>query len=264
MKKQILHLISLASITLLLVGCSYETRYDIILGQQPNFPGVHQFIPGLNILGVIRPDSAGQKSMNLIYLEKVIPAVSPTPDSTVSLDFNLQLYKIDQQIIVDSLCYSYHYPDTTYTHHPSNFGPQAGNHFKIICKSSGLPYLTAETIIPNLPVINSVTTNNNKVQFAIDADSTAFLYDVYLFVDEQQYFQRILRAKTGSTTVEMAANLSNGQHRKLMIYAYDKNLSEYLTTPNLFIKPNTYRPPFSTVRNGYGCFGSLNVLKMEF
>ncbi len=263
MKKQIYHLMFSFSLSLLIVGCSFDSRFDILLGQQPTFLSSHPFVPGLNILGVIRPDSTGQKSMNLIYLEKVIPAVSPTPDSTVLLDFSVQLYKIDHQIIIDSLCYSYHYPDTTFTHHPSNFGPQAGNHFKIICKSPGLPDLTAETIVPNLPVINSVTTNNNKVQFAIDADSTAFLYDVYLFVDGQQQFQRILRAKSGSTSVEMAANLSNGQQRKLMIYAYDKQLAEYLTTPNLFIKPNTYRPPFSTVRNGYGCFGSLNVLSIE-
>lgn len=260
MKKQIYHLILTAGISLLIGGCSKDARFDIIFGQQPTFLGGYPFVPGLNILGVIRPDSAGQKSMNLIYLEKVIPAVSPTPDSTVLLDFKIQLYKMDQQIIVDSLCYSYHCPDTTFTHHPSNFGSQAGNHFKIICKSSGLPDLTAETIVPNIPVISSVTTNNNKVQFAIDADTTAFLYDVYLFVDGQQQFQRILRAKSGSTSVEMAADLSNGQQRKLMIYAYDKNLAGYLTTPNLFIKPNTYRPPFSTVRNGYGCFGSLNVI----
>jgi len=227
MKKQLYKFLFTACLSLLFVGCNDDTRFVILFGQQPTFLGGHPFVQGLNIFGVIRPDSVGQKSMNLIYLEKVIPAVSPTPDSTVLLDFNVQLLKIDQQIVVDSLCYSYHYPDTTYTHHPSNFGSQAGNHFKIICKSAGLPILTAETVVPNLPVIvgNAIITSPDKAKFSVAADTTAFLYDVYLFVDGQQYFQRILRANSGNTYVEMTATLSSSQHRKLMIYAYDKNLS---------------------------------------
>ena len=125
-----------------------------------------------------------------------------------------------------------------------------------------MPVLTAETIIPNQPVIdnNSIYTANNKVQFSIIADTTAFLYDIYLFVGSNQYYQRVLRAKTGNTSIEIDTNISIATNNKLLIYAYDKNLSEYFTAPNLFIKPNTYRPPFSTVQDGYGCFGSLNLL----
>ena len=44
----------------------------------------------------------------------------------------------------------------------------------------------------------------------------------------------------------------------LIIYAYDLQLSEYITY-NVSIKPNTYRSDYSTVDNGFGCFGSLNV-----
>ena len=44
----------------------------------------------------------------------------------------------------------------------------------------------------------------------------------------------------------------------LIIYAYDLQLSEYMTY-NVSIKPNTYRSDYSTVDNGFGCFGSLNI-----
>ena len=47
---------------------------------------------------------------------------------------------------------------------------------------------------------------------------------------------------------------------QLIIYAYDQNLSEYFAAANLSFKPNTYRPPFTNVQNGYGCFWSLNLL----
>jgi hypothetical protein len=125
-----------------------------------------------------------------------------------------------------------------------------------------LPVLTAETVFPNQPVIvnDSVSVANNKVQFSLNADTTAFLYDVYLFIGTDQTYQRVLRAKTGSTTIELNADIPVVAGAKLLIYAYDKNLSEYLTAANLFYKPNTYRPPFSTVENGYGCFGSMNLL----
>jgi hypothetical protein len=265
MKKHIYHFILSISLSLLIYGCSKDSLYDFVIGSQPTFEDGHQFVAGINIFGVIRPDSANGQSMNLINIEKVIPAVSNTDDSTTLIDFNATIYKINNKIVIDSLCFIYKYPDTTFTHQPADFKPLPGNHFKIICQSPGLPVLTAETVIPNQPIIvnDSIYTVNNKIQFSIIADTTAYLYDIYLFAGSNQYYQRILRAKIGNTSVEIDANISIDTNNKLLIYAYDKNLSEYFTAPNLFIKPNTYRPPFSTVQNGYGCFGSLNLLSKK-
>ena len=47
---------------------------------------------------------------------------------------------------------------------------------------------------------------------------------------------------------------------KLIIYAYDIKLSEYITY-NIIIKPQTYQSNYSTVNNGFGCFGSMNLLE---
>ncbi|HEY4784765.1 MAG TPA: hypothetical protein VIH57_01895 [Bacteroidales bacterium] len=265
MKKHIYHITVILFIASFIYGCSKDDLFDIVIGGQPAFVGNHQFAPGLNIFGVIRPDSLDAKSMNLIHVEKVIPAVSDTEDSTTVSDFKAVIYKTNNNVVIDSLCFTYTYPDTTFTHQPDDFIPMPGNRFKISCQSPGLPVLSAETIIPNQPVIvgDIINSSNNKAQFSILSDTTAFLYDIYLLAGSNQYYQRILRAKTGNTTVEIAANLSVGSNAQLLIYAYDKNLSAYLTAPNLFVKPNTYRPPFSTVQNGYGCFGSLNLLRKE-
>jgi hypothetical protein len=129
-----------------------------------------------------------------------------------------------------------------------------------------LPVLTAETIIPAQPSIlnNSIIIENNSVKFTIIEDRTAFLYDVVLYIGSKKYSQRVLRATDGNTEVEFLVENINNTVRKIVIYGYDKNLSEYLTAQNLFIKPNTYRPPFSTVQNGYGCFGSLNIFSKYF
>ena len=265
MKKTRIYPILIAVCLSLFYACSDDDVFNVVIGSQPTFVDGHQFEPGLNIFGVIRPDSIDAKPMNLIYIEKVIAAVSDKEDSTTVADFSTTIYKINNNVITDSLSYMFQYPDTTIIHKPTDFSPLPGNHFKIICQSSGLPVLTAETVIPNQPVIDNDTIYlaNNKAHFSIISDTTAFLYDIYLFIGNNQTSQRVLRAKTGNTPVDIDATIPAGTPAKLTIYAYDKNLSEYLTAANLFIKPNTYRPPFSTVQNGYGCFGSLNLLSKK-
>lgn len=266
MKRILFKYLIITAVVLLPAGCSKDSLLDLVLGSQPNFEKGQDFTPGINIFGVIRPDSAGSQSMTVIKAEKVIPAISETIDSTTLISLDASVIKINNNITVDSLCYSIRYPDTIYTHLPADLRPLAGNHFKIKCKSPGLPVLTAETIIPAEPSIlnNSVITENNRVKFSITEDKTAFLYDVVLYIGSKKYSQRVLRAMEGNTEIEFVADDTNNGERKIVIYGYDKNLSEYLTAQNLFIKPNTYRPPFSTVQNGYGCFGSLNIFSKYF
>jgi hypothetical protein len=214
---------------------------------------------------VIRPDSVDSNPMTTFNFEKVIPAISNTYDSTSVIDLNVVVYKINKGIIIDSLSFIYNYPDTLITHEPINFSPENGNIFKIVCNSTNLPTLTAETYFPNQPVIenNKIIIDSKKVAFSIIADSTAYLYDIYIFDKSNQYYERVLRSKNGNTNIEIATNSTVTSEAVLVVYAYDKNLSEYLTATNLFYKFNTYRPPFSTVHNGFGCFGSLNILSKK-
>lgn len=265
MNRKPIYIITLSICLLFLNSCSKDDLIDLVIGSQPSFIENHQFTAGLNIFGIIRPDSIDGKPMNNIHIEKVIQAVGSTEDSTTVVDYKAAIYKTDNSRVVDSLSFVFSYPNTTYTHLPTDFKPLPGNCFQIVCKSPGLPTLTAETVIPNQPAIvnNSISTTENKVQFSIQADATAYLYDVYLFVGRTQYTLRILRAAAGNTPVTIDAKLSGDTSNRLVIYAYDKNLAAYFTAPNLFIKPNTYRPPFSTVQNGYGCFGSSNLMTKQ-
>ena len=73
---------------------------------------------------------------------------------------------------------------------------------------------------------------------------------------------RFLRAKQGNVLVEFSLKGIPKGECILQIYAFDNNLSEYFTA-NLSSKPNIYQKEFSTVENGYGCFGALNVFEME-
>jgi len=79
-----------------------------------------------------------------------------------------------------------------------------------------------------------------------------------LIIGQKAYTDRIQRPEVGDIAVTIAIEPSGESTGLLIIYAYDLQLSEYITY-NVSIKPNTYRSDYSTVDNGFGCFGSLNV-----
>jgi len=86
----------------------------------------------------------------------------------------------------------------------------------------------------------------------------AALYDVYLIIGQKTCTDRIQRPEAGDIAVTIAIEQSGETAGLLIIYGYDLQLSEYITY-NVIIKTNTYRSDYSTVDNGFGCFGSLNI-----
>jgi hypothetical protein len=140
--------------------------------------------------------------------------------------------------------------------------PQAGQTFSIKCFKEGFPEVIAQTTVPQVPSIfmDEVRVVGNRIEFSIVADTSAALYDVYLFSGEFVNTTRLLQNENDMVHVSLSFEGVLDTQAYIAIYAYDVNLSSFLTAPNIFIKPNTYRPPFSTVNGGYGCFGSLNLL----
>jgi hypothetical protein len=118
--------------------------------------------------------------------------------------------------------------------------------------------------VPLIPVIedNSLRVNNQKLSFMIQSDSLTALYDVFLTIGKKVYQKRVRRSESGDIVIEIELSETPTGIGVLIIYGYDLNLSEYITY-NVNIKPNTYRYPYSTVENGYGCFGSLNVCTLS-
>ena len=100
--------------------------------------------------------------------------------------------------------------------------------------------------------------NTNNISFSIIRDTLTALYDVYLIIGQQAYTDRIQRPETGDIAATIAIGQSSESTALLIIYAYDLQLSEYITY-NVIIKTNTDRSDYSTVDNGFGCFGSLSI-----
>jgi len=251
---------------LIFTSCSEDFLFDFLLGPQPRFIGDEEYTPGLNILGIIRPDSLDSESLSYVLVEKVIHAVSSVSDSFNVIDARVMVYRIMDDIAVDSFEFYY---DTTQLfpsiYRPQNLQPRAGDTYYIRCTRGRLPEVTATTTVPDVPVIENddVVISENSIRFKIESHPSAAMYDVYVFSGNYFNSARLLQSASGTTPVEISFNGDPDPDAFIIIYAYDNNLSGYLTSPNIFIKPNTYRPFFSTVNGGYGCFGSMNLLIRE-
>ena len=243
------------------IGCENPiTGY----GPQPSYFEEQEHIPMLNVFGVLRPGNTGDNPLSFIHLEKSFP-YTVFPDTVVIKDAKVTIFRYEENKTVDSLNFSYTNFNsvflTTEYRHP-DFFPIAGLTYGISCNRDGFPELTSKTTVPFSPQIvnDSIQVSTGKLSFYIQRDPLVALYDIYLITEQNVFTQRVQMPEVGDTQVTMDFQQNGKTEALLMIYAYDLKLSEYITY-NVTIKPNTYRSDYSTVENGYGCFGSLNVLE---
>ena len=261
-KKHLFKSLFIAAIALF-SSCNSEFWFDFLLGPQPKFIEEVEFEPALNILGVIRPDSANGIPMSFVLLNQLMQAVTSEIDTTSLKDADIEVSLMEDGQPIQSFTFAYDSTQQFPTiYRPIDFSPQAGNTYSLRCYRDGFPELTATTTVPQVPVIEDdfISVSGNALHFSIVADSTAALYDIYLFSGFMPVFTRTMKAQSGNTSITLKFNGNLSDDAVLAIYAYDSKLSAYVTSPNVFFKPNTYRPPFTNVDGGYGCFGSLNLL----
>lgn len=234
-------------------------------GPQPTFIDEHKHIPRLNAFGVLRPDSLYSYPLSYVHLEGSYAVTSQYPDSFIIADADITLFEYEDELVCDSIDFIYTNFDIHHLkkeYRIAGFYPQAGNTYGISCTKEGFPVLTAKTTIPAIPEIieDSMEIENGKLSFILQRDSLAGLYDIYFWIDQKQFYKRVIRPEKGAIKINLEFTRNSVNQGFLAIFAYDLNLAKYLTS-TFSIKPNTYQPPYSVVENGYGCFGSLNVLQ---
>jgi hypothetical protein len=233
-------------------------------GPQPVYLDDSGYIPAMNVLGVLRPDSANGKPMSTVHIERSYP-VNQIPDTIVIADAKVTVYAFDGNAAVDSAVFTYTdfgsvFKAFEYRH--ETFSPKAGSTYGIACERDGFPRLTAATTVPGVPRIvdDAIRLNSGELSFSIIRDRLAALYDVYFIAGDAVRNARVTRPETGTVPVKIRLEKDDPPAGLLVVYAYDLNLSEYITF-NVSIKPNTFRSAYTTVQGGFGCFGSMNILK---
>jgi hypothetical protein len=250
------------TITLLFISC--EDPFTGC-GPQPIYLEKEPFKPMLNILGVLRPDSVQDLPASFVHVEGVYSISTIYPERFDLEDALVKIYCYRGEQISDSLDFVYTGFDSIFAsneYRSAEFFPVERELYHISCYREGYFKLTGQTTVPAKPVIvnDMIQVGQNRIFFEISPDSLAALYDISLNIGEVVLSQRIRKPEYGNIAVTIDLPLTQQNSAQLEIYAYDLNLSEYLTY-NISIKPNTYQGNYSTVENGYGCFGSLNILK---
>ncbi len=231
-------------------------------GPQPNRITDDPYVAKLNVLGVLRPDSTAQYPMSFIAVEQTQPFVAPS-DSDVVADADVWVTRRstagEETLLFTAAVWDSAFGRIDYRN-PA-FQPVPGERYTLTCRRDGFPELTSETVMPFVPEIYeaSIQIEGDRFSFSIERDSLAALYDAYLLIDDELHHQRIRRPDEGDTEIVFPVEIHTISESVLIIYAYDLKLSEYLLF-NINVKLNTYRSDYSTVENGYGCFGSLNLL----
>lgn len=241
----------------------------MILGPQPNFIDDSKTLPMLNILGVLRPDSLQSESMSFVHLEKSVAVPIDTGEKKEVRDAQVWVFKMENGQVSDTIAFVLTNCDSIFAdsaYRPHRFFPKAGETYWISCISDSLPELTSATTLPQVPALvnDTIYMTENAMEFFIVYDSLVSLYDIYLLKNSETYYA--IRKFDGEgedifVTLPFGRdNIISQDSLEITIYAYDKNLSDYITNSPSAIWPNTFQPSYSTVENGYGCFGSLNIL----
>ncbi len=257
-KMKLLSMLIFCLCLLVIMNCS--SLNPVSPGPQPHYLEDVKHEPILNAFGILRPDSLGLVPLSYVHLEFSYPT-DDEPDSNIIPDAQVEIIEMDGTTAVDSTVFVYTdlgiFP--THEYRNTSFFPQEGT-YRLICRKEGFPVLSAETTFPSVPVIfdNKVKRQGNSLSFQIMRDEQVGLYEVVLEGSNWLLKDRFLRPKSGNVPISLSLDgIPNGSYQ-LTIYVFDLNLSEYLTV-NLSIKPNIYQKDFSTVENGFGCFGAMNI-----
>lgn len=241
---------------LLTVSCDFP--WDP--GPMPTDIEKTEFVPGLNILGILRAD--GNAGSSFFRVERAYELSELTKD----MKYYLPLEEDAKIVVKDSLTKDsdsfYWSGDRFYRN--SDFTAQTGHEYQLRVTSSEFPVLEGVTIIPEPPQVELIqTTPDSGVVVTVTPDEFTAMVDVYLIYSNGRDIKRLINRDNQPLTMKFDINDQLGQLIALEVFAYDQNLAAYLQA-DITIKPQTYQQMVTTVTGGYGCFGSLTETRISF
>lgn len=221
-----------------------------------------EFKPGLNVFGLIKAGPSMDTINHFFEVHRILH-VFDTAATMVIDEANIELTRHrNGNPEVDYLLRS-----TSNGRYTSPFiTTEAGDYWEYQCIYDTF-LITATTWVPNQPEImdGSLSLAGNKLHFTLEPDTTAYMYDIYFISSDDFVYLRKIPQQPDPTVVTLEVKAEPyTQGGLLYVIAYDANYERYHTTANTFFKPNAFRPRFSTVNGGYGCFGSAHIMEKQF
>ncbi len=241
------------------MGCEEVIEFYAGIPFQPKAIN-SEYTPGLNIFGILKAGPSYDTLNHFFEVQQLLHL-----SDTAGIIINEAEIILEQISNIDSLSIYplVNYNEGNYTN--SELNPDFGEQWNYVC-TYDIFTITSHTRIPNKPALlpGSMVATDNNITFTIQPDTTAFLYEVFYFNKSDYVFKRILPDNNEPTNVDLSIRFRDIEgSNQLFIFAYDKNYEKYISTSNIFYKPNAYRPRYTTVEGGYGCFCSTASIKLE-
>lgn len=252
--------IALVIIVFFIVSCEKVVETYIGLPLQPTNINA-EFEPGLNVFGMLHYGKSYGEYQNYFEVQEIRELIDTT--TMVVKDARLNIENRNS----GNLFNLYHVGEGIYGN--DNLRIKQGQKWDFKCVKDTF-IVTSSTVVPYVPEIvdGSVTKNENTLDFEISYDASAFMYDIYYITDtleENIVLQRIIPEQNSNTFIHIDVPAASSRIADLLyVIAYDKNYEKYINTSNTFFKPNAFRPRFTTVNGGYGCFASCASLEINF
>jgi hypothetical protein len=242
-------------------------EYYLGINQQPEFRN-ENIEEGLNIFGLLRPDSVRMYNKSFVFVQRIWPVLE-VGDYKIIPDLTIQVERIVGNAVAGTIDFPLVPSDSFFTdtlYRPlEHFTPRAGEHYRLTCHYEGLPDAIGVTIIPPEPKIieNSLSVEGRKISFRIAPDSLIGMIDIFLVSED---YSQMLDRIVPSATMEMEIELNlpvDPYEMQLKLFSYDANLAVYNGNSNTSLNFNKYRTTISTLESGYGVFGALNFLCID-
>jgi hypothetical protein len=240
-------------------GCQEIGEYYLGLNQKPEL-FEQEPLHGLNVYGILKTGPGFDTLNHFFEVQQMLP-IGGMYDSLVVTDAHIDLIRTSTENEQQHYQLQ-HLADGRYSGTDLIIAP--GDVWTFYCKADTFE-VTATSRIPKLPELEDepVAGEDGILRFAIAADTTAFLHQVYVLNGDQFYTEKKVAPGNISNAFSIQLNQPLNETLYLYVFAYDENLERYQSTSNTFFKPNAYRPPFSTVDGGYGTFGAVSSSRFE-
>jgi hypothetical protein len=260
-------LVMLIMSMVLLISCEDTLEWYMGLNKQPDFFDGKVYTSSMNVFGIVRPDSSAGKSLSFVHVEKTGPSNNDTnrvswfvlPDAEVVV----QHIKYGNIIAQTEFFYDSTEIDIINNEYRAEyFDVVPGEIYKMICSHETFDTVFGYTTVPHKPVVRdgSVKMKTNVLEFYIEPDPLSFLYEAVLMFPDTIIYSGYVLPDTNGTLFTVNFTDSQGLKPLVQVFSYDQNLAAYFSSiTSSIINLNSYRPPFSMVEGGVGCFGSLNL-----
>jgi len=248
-------------------SCEEAVDYYLGFNQQPELT-IDTFEEGLNIFGLLRPDSAGDYNKSFVFVQQNWPVLE-AEDFSIIHDVIVMVYLKENGVFVDTFAFPLMPSDSLFgdtLYRPvTEFYPQPGQTYQLICDHPDFPVAEGETTIPSKPEIveNSLKIDAGKLECIVIQDTLIKMLDIYLLTESDGWQAARYVPEDSSDTHIIVYFPDNYSIRKVKIFSYDNKLATYYANSNTSLNFNKYRTSFSTLESGFGVFGSLNFTEIE-